>query len=168
MAIVLANALTHTYVCSYCAMMSPGIIMLDKALRGSDARIQQLKIWIRFLRRSPIPILFTLAFFGYSGYIYGTILGFSLYYSVNGFNQEDILQGMIYTVVILVDIWTVFFIANVGYAFLKRIGGYFGINRIGFIPFPDCTSYSSQINAILQACSANFRLDTRGQIAGSR
>jgi len=164
MIIVLINALTHTYMCTYCAMMSPGIIMLDKALRGSEARIQQLKLFIRFLRIAPLPIFVTIAFFGYSAYMYASILTVSLYATFS-LGENEVLQGLIYTVTILVDIWTCFFIANLAYALLKRIGGYFNIRRKFIVfTFPDCTSYSQQINAILGQCSANFRLDTRGQI----
>jgi len=118
------------------------------------------------LRRGPLPILFTLGFLGYTCYLYASILIISLKTTV-GFTEEEIFQEFIYTVTILVDIWTAFFLANLAYGVLKRIGGYFGISRLfGCIPFPDCTSYSIQINAILSQCNATFRLDTRAQIAG--
>jgi len=165
MLILLINALTHTYVCSYTSMMSPGIIMLDKALRGSDARVKQLKIFIRYLRVSPLPIIITLGFFAYTSYVYASILTISLQTSI-GFNENEEIKGLIYTICILNDIWTCFFIVNLAYGFFKRMGGYLGIRPICGIPFPDCTSYSQQINAILSQCTANFRLDTRGQIVG--
>jgi len=167
MLLTLICALTHSYVCSFTSMMSPGIIVLDRALRGSKARVRQLKIFIRFLQMSPLAILFTLGFHAYTWFIYLTIWTVSITNAllVTVSSDYDAIQGATYAVLILVDIWTMYFFINLAYAFLKRLGGYFDIHiRIGRFSFPDCSTYAQEINTILGQCSANFRINNRGLI----
>eukprot|EP01112_Ceratiomyxa_fruticulosa_P009638 TRINITY_DN2522_c0_g1_i2.p1 TRINITY_DN2522_c0_g1~~TRINITY_DN2522_c0_g1_i2.p1 ORF type:complete len:319 (-),score=55.91 TRINITY_DN2522_c0_g1_i2:44-1000(-) len=159
MAIVLVNALTHTYICAYTSMMAHGILALDRALKGSKARIKQLKLFIRYLRHAPIPIIFTLGFFAYTGYVYASLWIVSISIAA-GVQNPGALQGAIYTVVIVLDVFLAFYCLNGYIAFMRRMGGYFGWRR----PLPDCSKYAEQINTILGQCSANFRMDSTGQI----
>jgi len=161
-------ALTHSYVCSYTSMMFPGIMVLDRALRGSKARVRQLKVFIRFLQLHPIAILFTIGFHAYTWYIYLIIIYVSLQdvITVTADSSDfDYLQGATFAVMILVDIWTIFFFINLGFAGLRRLGGYLDIHfRIWRFSFPDCSAYATEINSILGQCAANFRINNRGQI----
>jgi len=173
--IILINALTHHYVCSYSSMMAQGILMFDKALRGSTARITQLKLFISYLSFTPIGIIFTLFFLGYTMWVYISIW----IYTMNGhlnLGNMDTIEGLIRAVYIMVQIFTTFFCANLAYALLKRCGGYFNIQveiqlpvvvhgRYTTLKFPDCSTYAEKINLILGQCSANFRLDSRGQVS---
>eukprot|EP00026_Physarum_polycephalum_P009464 Phypoly_transcript_09589.p1 GENE.Phypoly_transcript_09589~~Phypoly_transcript_09589.p1 ORF type:complete len:411 (+),score=36.61 Phypoly_transcript_09589:145-1377(+) len=163
--IILVNALTHAYVCSYTSMMAQGIIMFDKALRGSQARITQLQLFIRYLSIRPIPILLTLGLFAYTMWVYISVWIYTMVGHRNLANQQT-TEGLIRAVYIMVQIFTTFMCANVLYALLKRFGGYFNIQiQVFGLKFPDCSSYAEKINTILGQCTANFRLDHRGQVA---
>jgi len=162
--ILLINALTHSYVCSFSSMMASQIVALDRALRGSKARIKQLKLFIRFLQRSIVGVLSTLIVMGYSLYIYISVWVVLVSITYDNFRSESAIQGAIFAVIIVMYIFNAFFTINYGYAFAKRLGGYLSWRS----PFPNCSTYSAAINGILSQCSANFGLDERGQIVGRR
>lgn len=164
--IILVNVLTHAYVCSYTSMMAQGIIMFDKALRGSQARITQLELFIRYLSIAPIPILLTLGMFAYTMWVYISVWVYTMSGHRNLTNAQA-TEGLIRAVYIMVQIFTTFMCANILYALLKRFGGYCNIQiQVRGLKFPDCSSYAEKINTILGQCSANFKLDSRGQVSG--
>eukprot|EP01113_Clastostelium_recurvatum_P047467 TRINITY_DN846_c0_g1_i5.p1 TRINITY_DN846_c0_g1~~TRINITY_DN846_c0_g1_i5.p1 ORF type:complete len:453 (-),score=78.73 TRINITY_DN846_c0_g1_i5:127-1485(-) len=158
MIIVLINVLTHQYVSSYTSMMAQGILSLDRALKGSKARINQLKIFLWYIRRGPIGVIFTLGMFAYTGYVYVSL--WYITFSVAVKNQTGAIQGAIYVVVIFLDIFNAFFSWNYLYALTKRLGGWVR----WCAPLPNCSTYAQAINTILSQCNANFRMDAYGDI----
>lgn len=164
--IILVNSLTHAYVCAYSSMMAQGITMFDKALRGSQARVTQLKIFINYLRIAPLPILITLFFLGYTIWLYVSVWIFCMNGHRNLQNVDsDEAEGMIKAVYYLVLIFTAFLCVNLLHAIIKRFGGWLNWRyRIGPICF-DCSSYAEKINTILSQCTANFHLDHRAQVS---
>eukprot|EP00457_Paulinella_chromatophora_P008107 gb/GEZN01008134.1/.p1 GENE.gb/GEZN01008134.1/~~gb/GEZN01008134.1/.p1 ORF type:complete len:406 (+),score=-12.26 gb/GEZN01008134.1/:223-1440(+) len=159
--IALCAALTHFYISSYSSMIAQNILFLDKLLKKGDqqARLNQLLIFIKYFRHNdPLWILINIACYGFTLYLYISVLAITGHLFSNR-RPEVFIQACISTLLLFITILTAFFIANWVFAVLKRIGVFIGCRS----PF-DCTTYAQAVNLILSQCRANFVMDTAMQV----
>lgn len=132
---------------------------MDRALRGNEARVKQLMLYIKYFYRTPLHYIINVVAYTWTYLLYIVTIIVSGDFLANGRNEPE-LQVAIAIVVLIVNILNIFYLIQLCFGTLKRIGAHLGWKK----PF-DCTSYAVAVNTILQSCNANFRMNSHMQVA---
>jgi len=166
--LVLIVAILHPLICRFTSMALQGIKSVNNSKRIKSApkvRLAALNLYVRWFWFHPLMLLLNAIVYGGTMYLYISIYTVSaiMQASVVGVDLDAILQGCLLAVIILANIFTVFYMINLAYALLKRLGTFFG-KCCGFncncwkFQF-DCSTYAKAMNQGLQECGATFRMN---------
>lgn len=159
MIIVLLNALTHAYISSYSSMIAQSITSLDRALKGTKARIKQLVVYVKYFQLEPIAVIFNIVFYGWTYFIYINTIILSTK-AISGSRNEPALRNGIIVEIFLINIMNAFYLLNLFFGTIKRVGSFTTFMKAPF----NCSSYAKAINQVLETCNANFRLNDKMKI----
>jgi len=166
--IVLVIAVTHGLFSRYTSMCVQGIksATSNKRIRQAPKiRMFALNLYIRWFWFHPAMLIVNLFVYGATWFMYIYIYTVTAAFFADGnLRPEWFIQGAIYATFICVNVFTVFYMINLGYATLKRLGIFFG--RCCGCPFPNCwfiytdgTTYAKPMNKALAECNASFRMN---------
>jgi len=165
--LVIIVALLHPVFCRFTSMCVQGIKSVNNSKRIRSApkvRLAALNFYVRWFWFHPVVLLLNLAFYGATFYLYISIWGITGYLAPQvedpAIIPEVFLQGCLLALLILSNIFTVFYMVNLAYALLKRLGTFLS-KCCGFncaFPF-DCSTYAKAMNQGLQECGASFRMN---------
>jgi len=162
--LVLVVALIHPIISRYTSMCLQGIKAANasKQLRAAGkARMAALNGYVRWFWFHPAMLLLNLAIYGVTFYLYISIwvVTASLTPKIS-LRPEGEIQGCLVGILILSNILTVFYMVNLSYGILKRLGVFFSRCCGCACKYPlDCSTYAKAMNRGLQDCSASFRMD---------
>lgn len=173
--VMMLLALIHNTLASFTSMLLQGIIFRCRALVGSELRVKMVNLYLRWFSGSIVWIIINVL-------AYITI--FALYVIVyivavlmlTAATPDPGVSAMVLVVGILAIVVNTFLLLNLIYGILKRGGSYFGRYfrcsraalpcfiriRASWIPEIafNCSSYATEMNAILAECHATFRLNS--------
>jgi len=121
-----------------------------------------LNLYIRWFWFHPAMLILNLFVYCSIWFMYIIVYQITAaYFLLGDIRPEWFIQGGIYATFICVNVFTIFYMINLAYATLKRLGVFFG-KCFGCpcrYPF-DATSYAKPMNRALAECNANFRMNT--------
>jgi len=165
--VVLVIALTHPLFSRWTSMCVQGIkaISSNKRLREApQIRILALNFYIRWFWFHPLMLILNLAVYAATWFMYISVYTWTALFFSEGkqnLRPEWPIQGAMIATFICVNVFTVFYMINLAYATLKRLGVFFA-KCFGCpcrYPF-DATSYAKPMNRALAECGASFRMNT--------
>ena len=140
MVVILINILIHPYLAAYSSMMRQGIIALDRALKGTQFRVPNLRAFIKYLSSGVFWRILNAVVYFVTFYVYLTIVIVAANVASDA-RDESLIKVLVTTSVITVIILDIFYFANFVYAIIKRMGGLAGWRH----PF-NCETYSSALS----------------------
>jgi len=168
--LVLVVALLHPIVSRFTSMCLQGIKSANSSrqLRAAPkARIAALNFYVRWFWFHPLMLILNMAIYGGTFYLYISIYFVTAHLQPRiQARSEAFIQGFLIGLLILVNIFTVFYMVNLSYAILKRMGTFFrkccGCACPAFCCGKitlDCSSYAKAMNRGLEECQASFRMN---------
>jgi len=162
---VIVVAVAHPLFCRFTSMCLQGIksVNVSKRIRAAPkARFTALNAYVRWFWFHPAMLLLNVFIYGATFFLYISIYGVSgaLQSRVSAADVEPFLQGALLGLIILSLIFTVFYMINLAFALLKRLGTF--LTKCCGCPckYPfDCSTYAKAMNAGLQECGASFRMN---------
>jgi len=162
--LVIVVALLHPIISRFTSMCLQGIKATNssKQLRAAPkARIAALNFYVRWFWFHPLMLILNLAIYGVTFYLYISIWFVTAHLQPRiQARAEAFIQGFLIGLLILVNIFTVFYMINLSYAILKRAGTFFSkcCGCPSKYPF-DCSTYAKAMNRGLEECQASFRMN---------
>jgi len=163
--IVIVVAILHPLFSRFTSMCLQGIKSANssKQVRAAvKARLAVLQFYIRWFYFHPVVLILNIAVYGATFYLYISVwfITGSLQSRI-ATRSEAVIQGALIGLLILVNVFTVFYMVNLAYALLKRIGVFFSRCCGCNCSFPfDCSTYAKAMNRGLEECGASFRMNT--------
>jgi len=125
-------------------------------------RMAALNLYIRWFWFHPVMLIINLAVYAGTWFMYIIVYQITAAFFLEGnLRPEWFLQGSFVAVFIVVNVLTIFFMINLAYATLKRLGVFCA--RCFGCPcrYPlDATTYAKPMNRALAECGASFRMNT--------
>jgi len=171
--LLLVVILAHPVFSRYTSMCVQGIKSANNSKRirsAPKARLFALNMYVRWFWWHPAMMIFNLFAYGSTFFLYFVIYTVSARL-VNYLENTDpaslpepALQGCVLGLTILALIYTVFYMVNLVYALLKRMGSFLSRCCGCSCNFPfDCSTYAKAMNQGLQECGASFRMNQHMQ-----
>jgi len=157
MNLCIVSAATHLYLSSYSSMIAQNILLLDRVLKGSEHRLDQVQVFIRYFQKTPFWLFVNLCCYTYTFVLYLYIWVISSHL-IKFDAPEPFIRTSCVALCVMVNILNFFFLANWCYAVLKRIGTFLHCRS----PL-DCAEYAKAVNQILAGCRCNFVMDSAMQ-----
>jgi len=165
--IVLVIALTHSIFSKWTSMCVQGIksISSNKRLREApQVRVLALNFYIRWFWFHPLMLLLNLAVYAATWFMYISVYTCTALFfeeQKQNLRPEWFIQGGIFATFIIVNVFTIFYMINLAYATLKRLGVFFAKCCGCPCRYPfDASSYAKPMNRALGECGASFRMNT--------
>eukprot|EP01124_Arcella_intermedia_P022866 TRINITY_DN3500_c0_g1_i1.p1 TRINITY_DN3500_c0_g1~~TRINITY_DN3500_c0_g1_i1.p1 ORF type:complete len:414 (+),score=66.88 TRINITY_DN3500_c0_g1_i1:37-1278(+) len=167
--LVLVVAILHPIISRFTSMCLQGIKSITSSYllrQVPKVRLAALRIYIHWFHFGWINLIVCGVCYGVTFYLYISIWVItSIMSNKITVRDEPVIQGFIMGLLILVNIFTVFYMINLSYALIKRLSVFLsrccGMN-CGF-PF-DCSTYAKAMNRGLANCNANFMMNTHMQV----
>jgi len=161
--LVLVVAIAHPLVSGVTSMTLQGIKALrnNKDFRAApQSQVTFARFYLFWFRKHPLSILMSLVMFGFTYFLYISIWLASkdVPSFVASIPNSPIVRGCVIGLTICVNICTIFYLINIAYATLKRIGIFCNCR------FPlDCSTYAKAMNKLLGDCHASFSVNSHMQ-----
>jgi len=162
--LLIFNVVVHQYLSSYSSMVNQGITTLHRGFKQMPKlEAKQIRIFLIYFREVWYMMLINVVVYAVTYYMYAVVWLITARVATS-IRDEVVLKIGIYMVLVLANVLNGFFMVNLIYGTLKRIGSWLRCSiqlndNIGL----DCRTYAKQINKII-AGRASFSCDVHMQI----